>query len=494
MIEKKDQDLIEQYTIDASNYKGNADIVYIPENSDEVIKILSNASHSNTPVTFSGAGTGLTGGRVANAGIVLSSEKFNKIVNVDIENKTITAQPAVLVGEISDMLDELGYMYPPNPTEKTSSIGGNVSTNASGSRTLKYGATRDYVQQLKIILSNGDRVSLSRSDEVFSGDYIEITSQSGRKYRVAKPTYKMPNLKHAAGYYSKSEMQAIDLFIGSEGTLGFIEEITLRFIEKPEKVIGIIVFFDNKDKVFDYVAALQANLVKFKNISYKDVIEPAPRLIEFFDSNSLKLLREKYNQIDESAIGAIWIEQEIAIENEDQILENWFNFISQYSNLIDDTWTALNDSEHEKFREFRHTLPEKVFEIITRNNQHKVGLDTAVPNPHLKKQYEIILEKVAKFKLDKVIYGHIGNNHLHANVFFRNEAERENAYFFYDEVIAEVLKLGGTVSAEHGIGKLKVKYLREMFGGSGINQMLNIKKIIDKAMILNIGNLIEIKE
>ncbi len=197
----------------------------------------------------------------------------------------------------------------------------------------------------------------------------------------------------------------------------------------------------------------------------------------------------QYNQISKDAVSAIWLEQEYSEQNQSEIIEDWMQIINKFTSLSDDTWTALDDKAHRDFAEFRHTLPEKVFEIITRNDQHKVGLDTAVPNHYLKNMYLNFLTNTEKFNLDKVIYGHIGNNHLHANVFFRNESERINAELFYEECIKYVLSVGGTVSAEHGIGKLKVKYLEMMFGKSSIEQMTSIKRVLDEANILNIGNL-----
>lgn len=490
MIVKKEQEIIEQYTVDSSNFKGCADAVFIPDDEVEFKELLRISDMAGTPVTFSGAGTGLTGGRVPNGGIVISGEKFNKIIRIDTEQQLITVQAAVSNGEIAEALEELGYFIPPNPTERTASIGGNVSTNASGARTYMYGATREYVDSISVILANGDTAVLSKTDEIFSSDTINFTTLEGNIYNIPKPTYSMPeNLKHAAGYFSKPAMRAIDLFIGSEGTLGFISEVTLRFIPKPDKVIGFIIFFDNQERVFDFVAHLQNSKINHHLPDFKTTTQANPRLIEFFDSHSLKLLREKYEQIDPSAIAAIWVEQEIVSELEDEIVGNWFELISNYSSLADDTWAALNPAEHLRFREFRHTLPEKVFEIVTRNNQHKVGVDAAVPNDNLPKMYELLINTADKYNLDKVIYGHIGNSHLHGNVFFKNENERENAYLFYDEVIEEVLKMGGTVSAEHGIGKLKVKYLLKMFGKENIEQMRAVKNAIDPNNILNVGNL-----
>lgn len=489
MIVKKDSDIISTYTVDSSNFKGYADAVYIPETVEEACQLIKENYEKDTQITFSGAGSGLAGGRVAQGGIVISSEKLNKILNFDEERKLLTVQPAVTTGEISDFLESKGYFLPPNPTERTASIGGNVATNASGSRTYLYGPMRNSVQAIKLSLKDGDTLTLDRSIPVPTegGNYI-LTTDSNNQLLLPILDYKIPNFKHAAGYYYKPGMHPIDYFIGAEGTLGFIHEVTLSVIEKSENVLGLIIFFDDIEKCISFVEALQAKKVEYSDPSYKTLADVNPRLIEFFDFYSLKMLREKYTHLNENAQAAIWVEQEI-FSNEDEIIGAWYELIGEYTELIDDTWAAQSDDEHIKFRDFRHTLPEKVYEKITQNNQYKVGVDGAVPPGRLRDLYHLIDANVNKYELDRVIYGHIGNNHVHGNVFYTNENEKHNAQAFYDDTLEVIISYGGTVSAEHGIGKLKIKYLYDMFGEDVIAQMKKLKSAIDPKFLFNRGNL-----
>lgn len=502
MIVKSEKDLVNTYTLDSSNFRGEAEKVYIPENEVELAELLKELNSQNKLVTISGAGTGLAGGRVPKGGVVVSSEKFNKIIEFNENKKTITVQSAVTTNEISEILEENGYFLPTNPTETTASIGGNVSTNASGSRTYLYGSMRNFVEELRIILTNGEILILNRNIKVDKvqnenlKEVISLTTLSGKEIQLPILNYEIPKFKHSAGYYTSQNIHPIDYFIGAEGTLGFISEITLNVMKKPDNILGLIVFFDDINKCISFVEELQNNKINYNDNSYKNLTTANPRLIEFFDKYSLKMLREKYTQIGTQYESAIWVEQELffehGINNEeksDLILSSWYDLIVKYTNLSDETWVAQTPDEHRKFTEFRHTLPEKVYELIAHNNQYKVGVDGAVPNGNLSNLYNAIVEKSEKYNLNRVIYGHIGNNHLHGNVFYENERDKENAQKFYDEALEQVLKMKGTVSAEHGIGKLKVKYLEKMFGSEIINQMRSLKTSLDPNHILNIGNL-----
>ncbi len=500
MIEKRNKDTFEQYLADASNYIGNADVLFVPETSVELKKCIIDCNSKNIPVTISGAGTGLTGGRVPESGAIISMEKFNKILSIDEQEKLITLQPALTLAEMENELNNHNLFYKVNPTEKNASIGGNIATNASGSRTFRYGPTRDYVMRLKIILANGDELELNRGEVFASGNELEIKSVNGKTYKIELPEIEMPAVKHAAGYYIKPGMDAIDLFIGSEGTLGVVTEITLHLAPLPENVLGGIAFFDDLDKLFGFVESVRDSSRKYRYDGEKGMpLNPHfiigniidARTVEYFDNNSLKLLKKSYPQVPDRAVGAIWFEQEYDSKDENNIMEAWYNLISGFSQLADDTWTATNPKEHNLLSEFRHALPEKVFEIIVNNKKLKIGTDTAVPDKYAVSYYKYLMERLEHFGLQHYIWGHIGNSHFHANVIVKTDEEVKNGYKFYDECIDEAIYLGGTVSAEHGIGKLKKKYFYRMYSNEAIGKMKEIKKVFDSNNILNRGNLFD---
>ncbi len=491
MIVKENREELETYLTDASNYAGDAEKLYIPENEEELINALKDCCNNRTPITLRGAGTGLTGASVPESGAIISMEKLNKIISIDTDNKIAKVQPGVIVADLQKELNQLGYFYPPNPTEKNSALGGNIAANASGSRTFKYGATRKFVQSMKIILANGDELLLDRNDPPVDSNKMMIESCNGNNYEITLPDIQMPKTKHVAGFYIKRGMQPMDLFIGSEGVLGIVTEAELRFIKAPEKVLGGIVFFDDEERLLDFVIDLREKSRQKFEVNSADIEDIAARLIEFFDSNALDLLREFYPQIPDNSVGAIWFEQEYAQRHEDILLEKWMRYISGYSNLAGSTWIAMESHEHERFAEFRHTLPLQVNEIFLKSGLTKLGTDTAVPDEKLKDFYYFIKKSLINKGLNHIIFSHIGNTHIHANIFSKNQEERRIAEALFHEILKKSLDYGGTISGEHGVGKIKKDLLRQMFGDRTIGEMKQIKQTLDPYYLLGQGTLFD---
>ena len=471
MVIKEDKSMFLDYLKDASNYQGDAEKLFIVENKDDIIEIVKNANISKANLSIQGARTGLTGGAIPNSGYIISTEKLNKHT-LNIDEKTIWVEPGLKYFELNDILKEVDLFFPPNPTETSSSIGGNVGTNASGSRTFQYGATRNWVEEIKVILPNGEDFHLKRGQFIVK-DKIEFLN-----YSTQIKDIKMPTIKHAAGYYIKPNMDLIDLFIGSEGTLGIIYDIKLRLLEIPKHLIGLIVFFKNKKELFDFLG--------FTRDSNNSLI--SPRLIEYFDKNSLNVLKKHYSQLKDDFNSAIWVEQEVNDELMDKSLEEWYNLIENTSSFPDATWIATEDKQHHEFARFRHKLPEEVYEHLTGNNTFKIGTDTAVESHLFEAYYDYLYNELEKLELDYLVFGHIGNSHLHANIFYKNQEEMKLAKEFYMRLIKKTVSMGGTVSAEHGIGKIKKEYLYEMFPND-IELMRNIKQTLDPNLILSPDNL-----
>ncbi|HYP49947.1 MAG TPA: FAD-binding oxidoreductase, partial [Pyrinomonadaceae bacterium] len=260
MLTKTNQDEIQSFLTDASNMAGGAaNSVVFPESKEEISEILRGASASKTPVTVSGAGPGIVGGRVPFGGIVIALDKLNQIKEIA---KWMTGggygvvQPAVSLDEYQKATAARGLFYPPDPTEWSCQMGGTVATNASGARSFKYGATLEFVERLEIVLPTGETVHLRRG-EIFADKNNKLripVSACGEVLIVKLPTYQMPDTrKHASGYFYKPGMDAIDLFIGSEGTLGVVTEIETRLLSKPEAVLSGIIFFQNETDLLNFV-------------------------------------------------------------------------------------------------------------------------------------------------------------------------------------------------------------------------------------------------
>jgi D-lactate dehydrogenase (cytochrome) len=491
MIIKEDKSEIQNFLVDAANYQGDCESVCFPENEADIIEILNEANRLKKRITIAGNGTGLTGARVPEGGIVISMSMMDEIVEINSEKKYAIVKPAVILREFQNAVSSQECFYPPDPTEQDCFIGATISTNSSGAKSFKYGPTRNYVQELRVLLSDGELLIIKRGENFANGKELSLTTQSGKQIKIDLPEYLIPNTKHSAGYFTKKNMDAIDLFIGSEGTLGIITEAKLKLLVKSENLISGIVFFENEADALDFVddVRIQSQL----NRATKDETNINARGIEFFDYFSLQFLKEDYQQINNNHKAAIWFEQETNSETEEILFDKWTKLIEKYNADIENSWFALDNSEREKFKNFRHGVAAKVTEYIAPKGLRKVGTDTAVPVEHFRKYYSEMTAAATENNIDYICYGHIGDCHLHLNMLPKNENELALAKLLYAQFCKRAVELGGTISAEHGIGKMKRNYLFEMYGEENIKQMAMIKRKLDSNSLLGIGNIFEEK-
>jgi D-lactate dehydrogenase (cytochrome) len=471
---KSSPDEIQSYLSDASFIReGHADRVVFPESVEEVAEIVAGANRERTPVTVSGAGTGTVGGRVAFGGIVLATDRLNRIKSIVHEDGGgyAVVEPGVFLSDLQRAVDHEGLLYPPDPTERGCFIGGTVATNASGARTYKYGPTRNYIRRLKIVLASGEIVDLRRGD---------IRAASDRTIRIASinaqlPSYDMPaTRKNASGYFVAPGMDAVDLFIGSEGTLGVICEIEARLLPKPEGLLSGVVFFANEADVLALVAEARTRV--------------DARALEFFDRESPNFLRQKYPEIPSEAVGAIFFEQETTAATEDSVQNDWLALLDQH-HAFPDSWFASNEQDQARLREFRHQLPVLMNEWFARYNQRKVSTDMAVSDDAFPGLFRLYKETLQASGLRYTIFGHIGDNHVHVNILPRNESEASHARDLYVQFLKHAASVGGTLSAEHGVGKLKREYLRYFYTDTQLREMAALKKAFDPNGILGRGNI-----
>jgi D-lactate dehydrogenase (cytochrome) len=490
---KTGNDDLQNYLTDASNIQGGfADKLFIPESAAEISEILKEANSKKIPVTVSGARTGTVGGAVPFGGYVISLEKLNSVKTIDKENLSATTGSGVILADFQKAVEAEGLFYPPDPTEWSCQLGGTVATNASGARSFKYGATRRFVKGIEIVLAGGNIINIKRgAAAAAAGGLIHLDAGSGGKVRIKVPTYDQPAVrKNTSGYFSAENLDAIDLFIGSEGTLGIVTEIEFSLLKKPEGFFSGIVFFDDKKNLLGFVN--EAKDRSFENReSGRAGIDAS--FIEYFDGNSLKFIGEKFPEVPEGMEGAIFFEQETTTETEDALLEEWNELLEKHGVDTDKAWFTTTEQDLVKMREFRHALPVAVNERIVRYKQKKVGTDMAVPDENFASFLKFYERQLGDSGLDYVIFGHIGDNHLHANMLPKDAAEAETARHLYGRFIAQALMLGGTISAEHGIGKLKRRYLDVMMGERYLSEMADIKRALDPNGILGRGNMFEEK-
>ena len=497
MLIKTDPDIIQSYFQDKSYLPGgHADKVFFPESTDDLKTIIKNAVRTHTPLTISGSGTGTTGGRVPFGGSVITMEKL-KHISLNQNKNHLTVEAGVTLEEISNYLEPNGLIYPPDPTEVSAQIGSTIANNSSGARTFKFGPTRAWISGLKVVLPSGQTLGMARGQYSAKGQILHIPQPLDMDIKI--PSYKIPETKNAAGYYSKHNMDLIDLFIGSEGTLGVITEATLNLMPSPRNPIAFYIFTENQSTALNLAAKLRSTGQAIQNKNQVEKTSPPPLIepvcIEYYDSYAITLLKNIHPNIPLKAQACLYCEQWITDihpfsgEQEDIYLNAWSEFLDPDVQSIIDIWYADKEKELKTFKEIRHSLPAAINERIAQYKQPKISMDFAVPSTYFAKHYDNCMKILKNTNLEWLQFGHIGDCHLHLNILPKSEQQLQEANVIYDKLASLVLKNSGTITAEHGIGKIKHKYLRMMYGEKGVNEMKLIKQTLDPQGILNTGNL-----
>jgi FAD/FMN-containing dehydrogenase len=447
-----DRSVREAYQADASGLHLVPESVARPESIEEVIELMRRATADRTPVTCAGAQTSTTGASITDNGMILSLRPLDD-VTLDAKAKRIKAGPGALVGDIKRTAAAAGLLFAPDPTsEEESTIGGAIACNASGARTFKYGATRHHVQALKVVMANGDLREFRRSN-------LE---------------------KNTVGYAFAHD--PIDWFIGSEGTLGIIVEAELSLLPLPDHVVGLAVFFEIEDEALRFVvAARESQLV-------------SPRCIEYFDDQAIAIARGEPSGavIPAESTAMVYVEEEVADDLE-TTLGRWSDLLESltpvFEPLVFDGETRLREA-----RKMRHSVPSTMNERGGRHFQaggRKVSTDWAVPYGKLSEAVRIGRAITAEFKIPQpVVYGHAGNGHPHENFIARNREELATIEKVVEKTLQHVIGLGGTVAAEHGIGKIKRRWLPLQMNALQIAMMTAVKKELDPYGLLAPGNIL----
>lgn len=487
------------YLSDESKTSGKCEYISFPNSEKDIYNILDISKEKDLPITIQGGLTGITGGSVPYNGIILNLSKLKKIGEIKEykDYATLTCEAGVLLSEIRENIKNTKYFFPNDPTETSASIGGMVSCNSSGALSYSYKSIRDWIVGLKIILSNGETIIINRGKNFANNLDFSLRTEEGTLINGKLPNIHYVDIKSAAGYYIRPNMDLIDLFIGMEGTLGIISEITIKLIEKKDFITGIVIFFPSEKASIDFVHNIRGEN-SFGNLN--------ANAIEFFNENSLNLVnkmkqeREMFgelNTIKDEYKSAIYIEfQRNAEEETNQAIEDLYNILGSMNISDEDTWCAFDEKELSILKLFRHAIPESVNTLIgeiKRNNPSitKLSTDMSVPNSVLDYALNMYNADLEKAGLNYVIFGHIGNNHLHVNIIPHNEEEYHIGKELYTKWAKDLVSKGGSVSAEHGIGKIKKDLFKIMFNEKEIEEMRKLKNTFDKENIINVGNLFD---
>lgn len=452
-----DPDICQAYAADVSGLSHAPDAVARPESEDEVADLLRLCASRGIAVTPQGLRSSTTGASVPARGIALSLERMNRVLEIDPVRRIALVEPGIVTAEFKAQVRAAGLFFPPDPTsEEECTLGGNVACNASGSRTYRYGPIRPYVRSLRVALADG-------------------TVEHVRGIRANK---------NSAGYFGLQN--PVDLWIGSEGTLGVVTRVELDLLPRPAGFFGALAFFPDWRAAIRFVIAADTARRRGKL---------QPRCLELFDGNALELIKPEGGglKIPAAAGAAIFFEEEVAPDSAAGAMERWYQAIAEAGGLAAETIIAQTETAQSRLRRLRHTIPTEMNERGARalpDGGRRVSTDFAVPLenlfPVMEEAYRIIAETFGGFSL---AYGHVGNGHPHFNLLAEDAQALEKALQAAARMTRRAMELGGTLSAEHGIGKIKASLYRELYPGWLYRAMRSLKRVLDPKGILSPGNL-----
>ncbi len=446
----------EFYSVDASSYKIIPKVVVIPKNEKDVINTIKIAKKFKTSVTVRGAGTGLVGSALNN-GIILEMKNFDLL---RLSNEHVTVGPGTIKGRLDKKLEEQKKFFPPNPSIGSfCSIGGMLGNNSSGSRSLKYGSVIDNVAEITFIDGNGTKITLPKNKRV-AKKILKFTKKIDKK--------RFPNVtKNSSGYRIdkvKTINDAHKVIIGSEGTLGIILSAKLKIKNIPRKRILFVIGYESiKDAIKNCI----------------EINKTGPSAIEFVDRTTLIQIKFKFNRkikcllfvefdekigSNEKKLKSIITEKIIKKLKKDSDISRW--------------WKYRDSSLHYSLKSIKK---EKMLPFIIE--------DAAVPLENLQKLFSVLNKINKKYKTRSIVYGHAGNGNIHVRLVSDKKkiAIIKNIAVQYFE---EVIKLGGTITAEHGDGLARSEFIKRQYGAKNYQIFKEIKKFLDPKNVLNPGKII----
>ena len=428
------------YGFDASSFEGLPSAVIRPINTDEVSSAVTFAFEQDIPLIPRGAGTGMTAGAVPKLrdSIILSLEGMNRIIDIDEKNLVVVLEPGVINAALQNKLESLGFFYPPDPASmEFCTMGGNVAENAGGPRALKYGVTRDYVLGLELVLPNGKVLT------------------TGVKTH-----------KGVVGY------DLTRLIVGSEGTLAVITKIFLKFLPQPEEIATLLCTFPKLDSAVMAVPKITASKI-------------IPRTLEFMDHEAIKAV-ENYKPVglpaDAEALLLIEVDgAPCAVNAEAEKIASICTSLGANVRIADDIYSK------KRLWDARRSVSPALYRI----SPSKINEDIVVPRSKIPEMIRSLRDIGDRYGLKIVNFGHAGDGNIHVNIMTdkNNPEEYQKAKDSVKDIFEATLRLGGTISGEHGVGLSKAEYLKMELSPLSIEIMKSIKKTFDPKGIMNPGKI-----
>ena len=474
---ERDPDVLQSFLSDAAHGPGgSAEGVVFPSCVDEVAAVVAAATHV-LPV---GAQSSLTGGATPRGDLVLSTRRLSSIS--EPRDTTVRVGAGVPLSDLHRFLAARGLYYPPAPTFDGAFIGGTIATNAAGPATFKYGVTRQWVQAITVVLADGSVLDLTRGDVRASDEgCFEIETIGRGLVRVPLPTYRVPAHlpKLSAGYFTARNLDLLDLFVGSEGTLGVITGATLRVTRRPLRCVVLI------------TCEAEEQAIRLSAEFARSDLEVAA--IEYIDSRSLRLLDEaviaRAGLVRPAASTATLLLVQVETQDGLEAALGRLEDIVQKHQVAADPVVALPDDERTAARlfELREAVPAAVNARVAEAKARvhpdiqKTAGDFIVPAGSIDRALALYRSAFERRGLEYAIWGHISDGNLHPNLIPRSLDDVEDGREALREMARGVIELGGAPVAEHGVGRnpLKQMFLRDLYGDEGVEQMRTVKRALD---------------
>ena len=467
-----------------------------PATLDELRMVLRWHAARGHHITVSGARTGVVGGAVPDLSThLVSVAGLRGVVALDLHSSppTVRAFGGTTLRELQVELAARahGWALPLDPTEAGASVGGMVATNAAGSRAFRFGSTRDWVTGLTVELASGCTLAIRRGIDRADGDALTIVDD-GESRTVRLPAIPKPRTKNSIGYGFAPGGDAVDLFIGSEGTLGIVSEVTFRLMPSDELRLVLLQCLASADQAFSLVEAVRRDTALYTTA------------LEFLDARSHELARETGKPEVERVLahapaGSCSVFAEFGCGDQAGLETTIERVLAHVAAVGGDEAAGLAGTDDQVLRDirtFRHAVPERINAIIAHRRErhlalHKVATDMAVEDKDLRWVYALYSSRLTASGLDHAIFGHVGNNHFHVNILPNDTAELLQAKGIYAEFARALVARGGCVSAEHGIGRIKKPFMAVQDDGSTLEAMRAAKRWLDPDWRLNPGVLID---
>src|SRR5690625_67688 len=427
----------EKYTFSYyMNVNKNIKAVFMPENTKEVSKIVKYCNENNIVFIPIATATGAVGGQygIDDNVVLIDLSLMNNVIGFDEESLTVTVEAGVSLGKVHELLDNTPYFYPPDPGSKESTIGGNVATNAGGMRAVKYGTTRHYVKELEVVLPTGEVITVGSL-----------------------------NIKDVSGYNLK------DLIIGSEGTLGIVTKIKLKVIPEPKYHQSFILAFDNLNEA-------TSTVLKILKTGY------VPTALELFDRKTIEYSEEFTKASFPSTKGSAYVLGTFDSQNK-EMLDEIMNLIESNYKTKALEIIILNEEEEKTAWKLRDNILYALMEFTVYDM-----LDEVVPIHKFADMISYTKDLEKKYNTTILNFGHAGDGNIHTLLLKEKQTDEEwikNRKNILDDLYEKVYKLGGLISAEHGVGYTKRDYFLKHTNDINIHVMRQIKKALDPKNLLN---------